>query len=677
MAEVIKTINPIKYADIRQYAPNTHFQVDSTTQVGGKDGDRALLVSFDEPGSEWQHKRILRAQVGCSLKYMTGGFRIGYASVRNLSGTFDENSVTWNNAPRRYAPWSTVLDNETVSDTTQFKDYLLPPTRYINDTLLSEFAKYAINNGIAVVSEALVGYGIQPFEAKSSALTPHLLVTIDDEIEVLSKVTAVNKTSGYVNPHTNQNFAWSFEKDGDYYCAGDWSQTSATFYWRQGTDGEWTAVAADGTNQNVTIPAETMQVGTVQWYVTATDDQGTTTSSPIYTINTEDSLQVATPISPNGTVEDGGSDILLKWTESNNTGTQPTGADLQISTDGNTWTDLAHISGTATTYIAPAGSFQGGTVYWRVRAYNSDGAAGPWSGAAMFVSMAAPPAPIVSAEAAPFATIVWQSDGQQAWRVTVNGALYGPYFGQEKRFVVPDYLRDGEHTAQVEVQGRFGIWSQPGEVTFSVENVPGEPVTLSGNFDRDAALSWETASQAADFLIYRDGMSIGHTSGMAFMDRTVLGGHSWQVINRLPSGNYTASNIVQGMLSTEELAIALLSGGGWLELTKSRNPTRQETYSLSQNVSLTHFAGQEYPEAEASPYKTLQGNFDVSWNRDEPEQAAAFEAMIGKPIIYKAPSGETLVGILAAIQKNPINFFKAYAATIQRIHWRDYVDADN
>lgn len=680
MAESTVFLNVISTGQVSAEFPNQNIRPKSAgdgsygyynIRILSSDDDERVYFKVENLPDDIKHKRLYSVSVEISayVPYTKFGRLALYAPKRN----FDTASVTYITRPAgEYIDYAINVFGSSGPETITLPNYTGK-----DDVYKSAKAKDLLRYG---------GFYIYPPRAAESDIEVYderypnhcrYVVLYDDEITVTSTVRASGKTSGYVNPHTAETFSWFFEPSGAYACASDWSQATATFFWREGTDGNWTAVEASGSTQAVTIPAETMPVGTVQWYVQATDDQGTTSTSPVYTITTEDGLQVATPLSPIGTVEDGNAGILLTWQESNDTGTTPTGADLQISTDGSNWTDLAHISGTATTYIAPAGSFQGGTVYWRVRAYNIDEAAGPWSGAAMFVSMAAPPAPIVSAEAAPFATIIWQSDGQQAWRVTVNGVLYGPYFGQEKRFAVPDYLQDGEHTARVEIQGSFGLWSQPGEVTFSVENVQGDPVTLSGSFERDAALRWETASQTADYLIYRDGVRIGHTSGMAFTDRTVLGGHSWQVIKRLQNGNYTASNTVQGVLSTEELAIALLSRGEWLELTKSRYPTRQETYSLSQNVSLTHFAGQEYPEAEASPYKTFQGNFDVSWNRDEAEQAAAFESMIGKPIIYKAPSGEALVGILAAIQKNPINFFKGYTATVQRINWRDFVDADN
>ena len=261
--------------------------------------------------------------------------------------------------------------------------------------------------------------------------------------------------------------------------------------------------------------------------------------------------------------------------------------------------------------------------------------------------------------------------------MTVDGVLYGPYFGTAKTFSVPDYLEDGGHTVSVEVQNSFGLWSNPGSMSFSVTNVPGDPVTLTGLFDRDAELSWSTTDATSDFLIYRDGVQIGHAFGRSFTDRVGLGYHSWRVINRLPGGYYTASNVVSGTLMTGRLAIAPLSGGAWLELTKSENSARSVVWNESQRVVLRQFAGQIYPQAEAAPYKTMSAGFDVAWTHAEAEQAAVFASLIGQPVIFKTPCEGAMVGILTAWQRNNMHFYRSYSATVQRIHWRDYVDADD
>ena len=137
------------------------------------------------------------------------------------------------------------------------------------------------------------------------------------------------------------------------------------------------------------------------------------------------------------------------------------------------------------------------------------------------------------------------------------------------------------------------------------------------------------------------------------------------------------SNTVSGDLTVGLLMIAALSGGSWLELAKSANSDRNVSWEHSQNVVLRQFAGQEYPQAEISPHRSLSASFDVAWTYDEATKAATFADLIGRPVILKTPCEGVLIGILSGWQRENTQFFKIYTCTVQRIHWRDYIDADS
>ena len=489
---------------------------------------------------------------------------------------------------------------------------------------------------------------------------------------VTSKPEAAVYASGYVNRHEAQTFAWDLVPDGNLYCVGDWVQESATFFYRAGTSGDWTEVEISGSDQFVMLAAETLAAGTVQWKVETTDTEGTTAESEVYEITTTDSATTATPIVPKETVENGDQPIRFIWETANGHGTAPTGADLQKSNDGTTWTTLAQITTGATQYDAPAGTFTTGTRYWRVRAYNADGVAGAWSDPVTFVVVAAPPAPVVSADGKPYATITWQSSGQMAYRVTVDGKLYGPYFGTAKSFEVPDFLTDGSHTAEVSVQGEAGLWSQPGSVTFSVTNIPGEPVSLTGKFGRDAALRWSTEATVANFYIYRDGIRIGHTAAKQFTDRFVLGAHEYFVINKLPGGYYTRSNLSSGTMRSCTRAVAAFDGGGWLEMALSDESDTTEEFAWNQVVSERYVTGSDLPVVETSPYRSGSGSYRISFANVE--TGAAFEALRGRKVIVKSRGGNVAIGVLSGYTKTMTNFYINYIFSVRSCSWEDYVD---
>lgn len=637
------------------------------------------LFSFDQFPAQFLYSGIERAYITMRGSVLRGAAAGG--SVYELSFLFSPEAVTWNNQPARGMIFGNFAVSAVAEGSPTIQDMRVPGVYLIDGELTTEASGISQASALMLRAPALALhkppesiYGQRYF---MNLWSPVEMVVILNAEQITSRPDAITNRAGYVNPHVLQTFTWDQIPDGTYWCVGTWETVSATLYWSSDNGSTWHSVAAPANSKSVTLPAETLPAGTIQWYVTATDDQGTTGNSPTYTITTEDSETTATPTAPIQTVEDGREPVVFRWETANDHGTLPTGADLQISTDGTTWTDLGSVSGSAEEYTAAADTLPSGTVYWRVRAYNADDAAGSWSAAVSFVSVNAPPAPTVSVDAVPFATIRWQADGQQAYRVTVDGTAYGPFFGSAKSFTLEDYLENGGHTASVEIQGSAGLWSKPGSVTFSVTNIPGTPIQLSGVFYRDAQLCWTSDSEVRDFLIYRDGVRIAHTRGSSFTDRTVLGGHSWQVINRLPGGYYTPSNTVQGELKSCGTAMALLAGGEWLELKKTDSDSYEQGITVSQQISLRHFEGAVYPVAEASPYIDQSGSYLVAWTYQEQTEAAAFEAMMGRPVILKARGGECTVGIMTGYSKRLPRFYKAYSFTLQRIEWEDFIDEDD
>ena len=677
-------------ANVTSLSPDVNrtweFTIASSTTPTLQKQETVDLFSFGDVPAAYAYNVIFSAGLYFEVYYSTdSSYTVIGGDIYKLKSSFVPDRVTWNTKPEtegKIAGWTLRTDgtvpNNSLMQLPDYSDSTNPVFYKEDSATAAKFAKakYIRLDGPQNSFTSSVYKTIVPGAPMTLRLWFH------DTI-ITSKPQAAKYDSGYVNRHVAQIFEWDLVPDSDYSCFGSWAQVSAIFSYRAGTSGTWTEVPISGSTQSIEISANTLPAGTVQWKIQTTDDQGTTATSDTYTITTTDTLHTATPVYPNSSLENGDAPIRFIWTDASDTNTAPTGADLQYSTNGSSWTTFAQPQTSATETDAPASTFPAGTVLWRVRSLNADGVAGAWSDPISFICFAAPDAPIISTNGKPMLTVTWQSGNQQAYKVIVDGKAYGPYFGTSKSFTVPDFLSDGTHTVAVSVQNEYSLWSlidpetDAGIVSVIVTNVPGEPVTLTGFFDRDAALRWTCEDATADFLIYRDGVQIGHSSGYSFTDRTVLDFHTWRVINRLPGGYYTASNTVSGTLCTEGLALALLAGGPWIDLTLSENPIRTTTAAAGRSVVLRQFAGREYPDAEAAPYKTLQISFDVSWTPAQADQARAFEALIGEAVIFKEPGEEAFVGVLSAFQRSHSFPARSYSATVQRIHWREYVDADS
>lgn len=484
-------------------------------------------------------------------------------------------------------------------------------------------------------------------------------------------------TGGNVNASEPITFAGTLMSDGVPY--EPFTMTAATFYWRARATDNYTQVSMtpDGANASVTIAGGTFPTGSISWYISATDNAGTTTQTDVYTISTLASAIDAQPVAPVNTVEISNDNITFTWKFASTSGDPQNGAELQYSLDGTTWTQLTRVSGTVTSYVAPADTFHAGTVYWRVRAFNSAGNAGDWSTIAQFVAYGAPEAPSVTVVAVPFATIKWQVFGQASYEVEVDGERYGPFLGEEKAYELYDYLADGSHTARVRVLGDASLWSLWGETVFNVKNVPTSTLTLNARTDVDTELAWTGGS--GNYHVYRDGKLIARTNAQSFADRTALGVHEYKVVERLASGNYNESDALTRTMEVEYMHIAALEGGDWIEILHTLKSQNDPSYTYSAEAEFSNLDSSEFPVVSIGPYLDEEASYSAVFLFNEPDEHQRFRALFRKPVILKTTDGVVMFGILNAWEQRPKTsyrrkYYTAYTFSLRRIDWEDFID---
>lgn len=295
-----------------------------------------------------------------------------------------------------------------------------------------------------------------------------------------SQVVPVNTpTSGIINTNSNRTFTVALNASGVVHTP--FTVSSATFYWRHGQSGGYTAVTMtpNGNTASAVISAGTFTTGILQWYASATDNTNTTTETEVYTLTVLNADIETIPLSPINTVESGSSSIVFSWEFYSIDGSQQSAAEIRYSTNGVNWTVLPRITGNDTRFTVSPNTFTAGTIYWQVRAYNDADIAGDWSASVSFVVFAAPIVQSVIGDGKPFLTISWQVDTQQAYEIYVNGKTYGPYFGENVRsYHFDEPLPDGSYTIRVRVQNRYGLWSEWTEGNVSVTNVSNTRVII-------------------------------------------------------------------------------------------------------------------------------------------------------------------------------------------------------
>ena len=487
-----------------------------------------------------------------------------------------------------------------------------------------------------------------------------------------TKVTPTNSpTSGYVNPRNARSFSWSYTN-----TAGTVQSGETTLHWRVSGSDSWNdVVAASGAN-SLTIPANTFPVAsTIQWYLSGTDVTGYASQTSVYSFTTAASSVKATAISPSSTIESNNQPITFRWNYSSSDGFAPTRYRFmwKLVTDSE-WTTLLNETEIVTQYTFPAYTFPAGEISWIVIPNNIDDVVGTGQSAS-FICYGAPEAPVVYAEAKPYTTVTWQSSDQQAYQIKVDDTVYGPYFGTEKSFELPDYLEDGEHTIGVAVIGTYALWSAWGEATITIQNVPGAAISLDAEAQIDVELMISTEEENPTFLIYRDDKLIAKTNQRTFVDRLALGEHTYKVVSKLTNGNYNISNEITRFSSVCSAHIAPLVNGEWLEINYTLKDQSDPEYEDSITTTYNHLSGSEFPSVSISEFRNKTVNYSAVFLFNQADERKAFDSLYKKPVIMKFKDGTVFVGVLEAMSKRPVKkYYTAYTFTLTRVDFEDYID---
>lgn len=662
---------------VREDQPNTVFPTSAagTYEVNGKESNfsRKRLYFQADPDdfpTALRHQKLFGLQL-CLCWYLPSTPKL-YVAASDI----DPETLTFNTAPNGVAVGIGIVSGSNIW-TDGFAPYTVEAsgineygseTSYFYKSGCCGYVTYETTDASTLVKSVLKNGG-QPF----------FRIYYNDSVRNTSFLSITSgPTSGYRDPGEAITITWSLRSTASYYSAAStFNQQSATLFWKTTESETWNRVDLAGSASEYTVPAGTFpRASNIQWYMQAEDDMGDTPSTITYSFTTADSDTTATPTAPVSTIEDGSLPITFRWSYSNDNGTTPTRIIVEYSHSSDApsvgWRTIVDSADPITEYTVPASYFAAGTITWRTTAYNADGIAGPVTTASFICIVSPGPPNIVSVDQVPFATVTWQASGQQAYRIELDGVDQGTFFGTGNSFTFDEPLSNGLHTFTLYVQGQYSLWSEGMETLINIQNQPGDAVDLSAVLDADALLSWTSADATADFLIYRDGVRIGHTEAYDFRDWMVLGDHYWYVLNRLPDGNYTKSNTVGGTLDVTVPIIATLPEPEWLELRLTDQSLSAETFTYSRTYSLRHVTGTKYPVLELAPYEDLIANYMVAFRNAS--DARAIEAMKGSPVILKSRGYNVMIGALVNVQKVVNGFYLTYQITLQRIHWEDYRD---
>lgn len=626
-----------------------------------------IYLGFNAPSEAYKYRPILSAIFKCGA-----GKSLSYCQtfLKGLQQSFNEDSVNYSNQP---AIDSTPQGSFYVGSytTIEWNQANLKP----HGAALA--AEYGLRLDCYVSQMSGASSAIARFASSRHAeKAPVIIATLGDS-DVTAVVSPVSPAAGsFVNRAEKVSFMASVGNSAISFAA--LSARSATLEYRTAgataVTSKTAVVSASGISY--TAPANLFASGNYEYRFKIVDNLGRAAYSAWTAFTTHDTIPVATPLSPDSSLEDGTQAITFRWTHSNESGSAQTKAELQKSADGSTWTALTTVTGAANEYAAPAGTFASGTWFWRVRTYNLDNAAGAWSDAASFVTVSAPSTPKVIVQASPRPLITWQTNEQSAYQIQLDTAVDTTDYGSGKSWRSPVYLDDGLHVARVRVQNSYGVWSEWGSATFTVSHTASGSVVLTVDADHRAELSWSYAGSWTEFVIYRNGVAIAKTTDYSYTDDYSVGTVRYQVRACASDGtyNYSLSNEVTVSVMPETVMLSALGSGKWLFLRLSTAQHRTNTIKASRAFSLTHLSGRKFPEAELTEF--CDRSISVSYATDDVAEKAALETLMGSPVCLKTPGGKMVIGILDTLSETESMFYSSYNFAVSQMHYPEEVDLD-
>lgn len=640
------------YADrgvlIRRSNVSEQFELESELPF---DYDIAMAVLFSSVDTSRAYKRILSAKMNAY---------VGTQFSQNGKGLMVEIGLPHKSVPIENLTWETAYLNNVILDEFAYSQ-LISGSGYYFAGISPKSIVRAITYGVVLYGNAYPDDVVMhtPYGANK----PYILFDLAAD-DVGLTISGMSPSAGYISKHRASTFSWRSSRDG--YSISDVVPSSTVFRWREGETGTIHTVSI-GTDSSITIPADTFTADEIQWSVQITANSGITTTSDWIALSTVEELSRANALSPSGQIIDNQSETLFSWQHVISTGTEPTGFDLQISTDGGTWTLLATETTNRQNYLSAKNAFSAGNLYWRVRTYNSDGAAGEWSDPCMVIVVGAPNAPSVAIESnQPRWAIRWSQQGQQGYEIEFDGEIVASGFGQESRYQFNGWSDPGEHFVRVRIQNEYSMWSDWGAASISIINQPSAAIVLAAmqsRFEPAAELSWSGESDR--YIIYRNGNIVGETTQSAFVDRFGSGVCIYQVRGVSDSnGYYTISDPVDVTILPENLMLYDIRNKVWLNLARSATQTRDTKETMTRAASFLHFAGSAKPSMEFGEDIDRSISFVCAFVADEYDEKEKFEASVGGMVCLKLPDGKSIVGAMSAYTRSATTFYTAYQASV-------------
>ena len=447
---------------------------------------------------------------------------------------------------------------------------------------------------------------------------------------------------------------------------------SVLFSWRNAGSSDFVEVTLPACSE-YTIPANTFELGEIEWKVAIRANSGVTTSTEWTRVVVADAISKAKALSPLSIV-DGAKPVLFRWEHVISNGTSQTAFDLQVSTDLQDWDDLLHEDTENNFATIPANTFGTGPLYWRVRTYNLDGVAGEWSDTVRCIVLSAPQMPPVTVvDSSPQFKIRWDQADQQGYEVMLNETVIAKNWGTASQYQYSDYLSPGSYKISVRIQNIYGMWSDWGMALLDVASYSEPEILLRETVQSHVVyLNWSTDGNYDKYFVYRNNVKIAETAERNYTDQFAAGNATYQIRGIYnASGRCGLSQELQIFVNISNMVIAEISDSKWIKLLQSTSSLRMTNASVFQSVTYNHFIGNALPSADIGEAQTRSMSLDSAWSNNDLSDARAFEKLAGKAVCIKTTTNDCYFAVFDGFHKSANRFWTSYQAQLTPIEWEE------
>lgn len=459
-----------------------------------------------------------------------------------------------------------------------------------------------------------------------------------------SKATAratSSSSGGYHKPGTDLTvtFTVGYTSNVD----EQFSITNVKLYYKESSVSSYSTYAESSSAdpRHVTVPGSAFVQGKIyNSYAVVTFDDGQTYTIYLSDFNTVDGTPHVTVASPINLVTYG--TVNFEWRYSVSTGLKQYAFDLQISTDNQTFTSLANHSVTdQTSYTAKIST--GGTIYWKVRAYNQDNVASEWSSGVSFVNNMPPDPPtIVSISAVGRPEISWSASDQIAYRVRIVSlddesiiVDSGERYSSEKKYKVEQFLDDGNYMAQIRITSSLGKTSEWASALYSHTSELGKPVLTARWSEEKECVEIQITpdSTVSYYELIRNGVAIAAFKDSVYDDLYGNGDLSYRLIAVASDGGYGYEDLQTRICCPDPHIV--LQNGKILKINKRVDDPVQPTRNRKAGYTSVQFFNSSAPQHLFSSMKT--GDLTVAFF--DSEEIA--DSILGEIVYYADPFGNS------------------------------------